>query len=191
MEKITGGQLTQIYHIATQQECGLEKLQFLIQSGFLADFFAGNWQQVNRDEFRELAHLAPEDFGVKSETTSKRIKDIQHLLITARSYSRDIKRDEMVPYMCAKLCLRSIDMAREIINKLLDSKEKREFCGEIVKIVNEAAAEAAILFEKLEQEGKDQDSKHEDAKVAVLLLAEYAKGNGFQLDHWMVNTVSK
>ena len=65
MNKMTGGQLTQIYNIATQQECGQEQTQFLIEKGYLADFFAGKWQEVNRGDFRKLGHLAPEDFGVE------------------------------------------------------------------------------------------------------------------------------
>jgi hypothetical protein len=66
MKKMTGGQLTQIYNIATQQGCGEDGVQFLIESGYLADFFAGKWNEVNRTDFRKLAKLAPEDFGVKS-----------------------------------------------------------------------------------------------------------------------------
>lgn len=63
---MTGGQLTQIYNIATQQGCGEDGVQFLIESGYLADFFAGKWNEVNRTDFRKLAKLAPEDFGVES-----------------------------------------------------------------------------------------------------------------------------
>jgi hypothetical protein len=66
MKKMTGGQLTQIYNIATQQDCGEEGIQFLIESGYLPDFFAGKWNEVNRTDFRKLAKLAPEDFAVKS-----------------------------------------------------------------------------------------------------------------------------
>lgn len=67
MKNMTGGQLTQIYNIATQQGCGQDEVQFLIESGYMADFFAGRWQEVNRTDFRKLGRLAPEDFGVKPD----------------------------------------------------------------------------------------------------------------------------
>ena len=40
-EMMTGGQLAQIYTIATQQDCGKEGIQSLIESGKLAEFFKG------------------------------------------------------------------------------------------------------------------------------------------------------
>lgn len=65
-DMMTGGQLTQIYNIATQQSCGQNGIQFLIKSGYMADFFAGKWQEENRSDFRKLGRLAPEDFGINT-----------------------------------------------------------------------------------------------------------------------------
>jgi hypothetical protein len=62
MKSMTAGQLTQIYTLAEQQGCDQGKMQFLIESGFMADFLAGNWKNANRTDFRHLGRLAPEDF---------------------------------------------------------------------------------------------------------------------------------
>lgn len=47
MKNMTGGQLTQIYNIATQQGCGQDEIQSLIESGCMADFFTGRWQKTD------------------------------------------------------------------------------------------------------------------------------------------------
>jgi hypothetical protein len=58
---MTGGQLCQIYNIARQHGRTEEEIQFLIEGGYMADFFAGKWDKVNRIDLHILAGLLPTD----------------------------------------------------------------------------------------------------------------------------------
>lgn len=89
---MTGGQLTQIYTIATQQGCGQDAVQFLIESGYMADFFAGRWQEVDRTQFRKIAKLAPEDFGVKPDFKTWRTVKLGTGLKTADDFRKAHKK---------------------------------------------------------------------------------------------------
>lgn len=81
--KMTAGQLTQIYTIATQQGCDSDKVQALIESGYMADFFAGEWDNVTRSDFRSLGGLIPEPnnqgrtITIGGETKQSLLKKLQ------------------------------------------------------------------------------------------------------------------
>jgi len=53
-DEMTAGQLAQIYNIAKQRGCDREKIDQLILSGILSDFFRGNWNKEMRWELRFL-----------------------------------------------------------------------------------------------------------------------------------------
>jgi hypothetical protein len=82
--KMTAGQLTQIYTIATQQGCDSDKVQALIESGYMADFFAGQWDHVVRSDFRSLGGLIPEPTNqgrtitIGGETKQSLLQKMQH-----------------------------------------------------------------------------------------------------------------
>jgi hypothetical protein len=79
---MTGGQLTQIYTIATQQGCGQEEAQSLIESGHMAAFFAGRrGEDVNRTDFRKLEEME----GVKELPASGIVTDPQQAFETFRT----------------------------------------------------------------------------------------------------------
>ncbi|MFA6552174.1 MAG: hypothetical protein WCT19_01585 [Candidatus Paceibacterota bacterium] len=74
MSDISAGQLTQIYNIAKQQGCEFGLIQWLIEKGYLADFFAAPWQRngysdtgVDRTEFRRSLCLDPQEVKVSFE----------------------------------------------------------------------------------------------------------------------------
>jgi hypothetical protein len=64
--KMTGGQLAQTYTIATQQGCGQAQTQFLIENGYMADFFAGDWRNIDREALSALGHSVPKDSCARS-----------------------------------------------------------------------------------------------------------------------------
>lgn len=90
---MTAGQLTQLYTIATQHGCGADKIQFLIESGFLADFFAGNWKDTDREMFRAICKLSPADFGVFPRTMTIKLGTG---LKTPDDFRRELKKEGVV-----------------------------------------------------------------------------------------------
>ena len=87
---MTAGQLTQIYNLAEQQGCDQDTIQFLLESGFFADFLAGKWKGVNRTDFRHLGRLAPEDFRL---TPTFRTIKLGTGLKTADDFRDALKKD--------------------------------------------------------------------------------------------------
>jgi hypothetical protein len=90
MKSMTAGQLTQIYNLAEQQGCDQDTIQFLLESGFFADFLAGKWKGVNRTDFRHLGRLAPEDFRL---TPTFRTIKLGTGLKTADDFRDALKKD--------------------------------------------------------------------------------------------------
>jgi len=90
MKSMTAGQLTQIYNLAKQQGCDQDTIQFLLESGFFADFLAVKWKGVNRTDFRHLGRLAPEDFRL---TPTFRTIKLGTGLKTADDFRDALKKD--------------------------------------------------------------------------------------------------
>jgi len=182
MNPMTAGQLTQIYHLATQAGCGQDKTQYVLQEGYLADFFAGDWQKVNRNEFRELGRLSPQDFGVRapmSERMVKKIRTVKLYLVAAMTFANEIAEPKKVPYKCVEYCLDFVAMAREILSTLPNLNErpaldeKRELDTRITTILKTANDQVDIIANMY---GPD-DAKQEDRNVAKQRLTTFITEN--------------